>query len=67
MIHLVARIDDNGTVAVVEDGLSEAAAAAPAERRTARGHQQTYLVLSHRGGADRATRLRDLGGGCAAG
>jgi hypothetical protein len=61
MPSLVARIDDNGTVPVVCDGLDAASAAAPAAEMAARGHKQACLDLSCADGAERARRRAALG------
>jgi hypothetical protein len=58
MLGLMARIDDDGTVAVVRDGL----AAASAAEMAARGRRQTSCDLPCAGGAGRARRLVDFGG-----
>jgi hypothetical protein len=58
MPSLVARIDNDGTVSAVRDGLDAAMDAALASEMAARGHKQAYLDVGYVEAADRARPLR---------
>ncbi len=50
-VSMLVRTDDNGVCIMVRDGLEESAASALQAEMTARGHKQSFSVLSYARGS----------------